>query len=339
MADFVYLEEGDVNYKERVYRPRPDLLATLNDCELRRRYRFDKASIIYITDLIRADILHESSRSHSLCPEIQVMAALRYLGTNAHQLVIGDILGLSQGTVSQCFNKVVDLISAKASAFIKFPVTAIDVQRCQVEFTAIAGFPGVVGCIDCTHIRLMAPIGVDKAQFYCRKGYTSLNVQAVCDAKGRFTNVVAKWPGQCHDSFILRHSDVWGEFEGGRASGIILGDSGYPCRRWLLTPYPNPVTQPQRHFNAAQKKTRCLIEQAFGSVKRRWAILGSLSGCCRLQPAVVAKVFIGYLKIGVYNNFCYTAYRLEVITGFDTKICIGSKHGSIQIFNEQMYFF
>ena len=219
------------------------------------------------------------------------MATLRYLGTNAHQLVIADSLGLSQKTVSNCFTKVVGLLADMAPRFITFPADVASQRQTQAEFAQVAGFPGVLGCLDCTHVRLISPTDENKAQFYCRKGYPSLNVQAVCDSRRRFINVVAKWPGSCHDSFIVRQSAVWTAFEAGH-TGIILGDSGYPCRRWLLTPYLNPLTQAQEEFNVAQKKTRCLIEQAFGSVKRRWAILGSLSGCCRLTTDTVAKVVV-----------------------------------------------
>ena len=48
------------------------------------------------------------------------------------------------------------------------------------------GFPGVIGCIDCTHIRIQAP-RVDENDFVNGKGYHSLNVQAICDDKGEYT--------------------------------------------------------------------------------------------------------------------------------------------------------
>jgi len=41
-----------------------------------------------------------------------------------------------------------------------------------------------------------------------RKHFHSINVQIICDADMLLTNVVARWPGSTHDSFILRHSSV-----------------------------------------------------------------------------------------------------------------------------------
>lgn len=43
-------------------------------------------------------------------------------------------------------------------------------------FVIYAGFPNVLGCIDCTHIRLKKPNN-NEADFVNRKGYHSLNVQ------------------------------------------------------------------------------------------------------------------------------------------------------------------
>jgi hypothetical protein len=45
------------------------------------------------------------------------------------------------------------------------------------------GFPGVIGCVDDTHVRITTP-NVDEPSFVNRKGYHSLNVQATCDHEG-----------------------------------------------------------------------------------------------------------------------------------------------------------
>ena len=75
---------------------------------------------------------------------------------------------------------VTDDLAYTGPEFIKFPTDVNAIRK--NNFFEIAGFPGVVGCLDCTHVRMLSPKGLDKAQFYCRKGYPSLNVQAVCDS-------------------------------------------------------------------------------------------------------------------------------------------------------------
>lgn len=57
--------------------------------------------------------------------------------------------------------------------------------------------------------------------------------------------------------------------------GVLLGDSGYPCLPYLMTPYQDPVTVKERRFNRAQKVTRSSVERAFGILKRRFHLLHS----------------------------------------------------------------
>ena len=49
-------------------------------------------------------------------------------------------------------------------------------RKVQEDFYALAGLPGIVGAIDCTHAPIIAP-GADQAEiFRNRKGYFSINV-------------------------------------------------------------------------------------------------------------------------------------------------------------------
>jgi hypothetical protein len=44
-------------------------------------------------------------------------------------------------------------------------------------------------------------------------------------SSSRFTNIVVKWPGSTHDSFILNNSGIPDAMTG--INGWLLGDSGY----------------------------------------------------------------------------------------------------------------
>jgi hypothetical protein len=110
------------------------------------------------------------------------------------------------------------------------------------SFYAIAGFPSIVGIVDGTHVRIQAPSLATERDYVNRKNQHSINVQVVINARGCFTNVVANWSGSAHDSFIMRNSNIWHAFETGQLQGLILGDSGYALRPWLMTPIRRPAT-------------------------------------------------------------------------------------------------
>lgn len=98
-----------------------------------------------------------------------------------------------------------------------------------------------------------------------------------------------KWPGSVHDARILRESDLFEAFETADekpVKGVLLGDSGYMLRDWLLTPFINPVTAEQQAYNVHHKSARSIVERSIGILKRRWACLRRL----RLQPAKACNV-------------------------------------------------
>ena len=109
-----------------------------------------------------------------------------------------------------------------------------------------------------------------------------------------FTNIVARWPDSTHDSFMSRDSRINQQLNDQHQSlegGLLLGDSGYPYKRYLMIPYLNPVTNKQRELNNAHTRTRVVTEQAFGWWKRRFHLLHSE---IRMKPEKVCMVIGAY---------------------------------------------
>ncbi|WAR06073.1 HARB1-like protein [Mya arenaria] len=80
-------------------------------------------------------------------------------------------------------------------------------NRVRSGFFTSTGFPHVVGCADRTHICIQSP-SVDEPAYINRKGYRSLNTQAVCNHEGFFTSVNASWRGSCNDAHVFRTSGL-----------------------------------------------------------------------------------------------------------------------------------
>jgi len=64
-------------------------------------------------------------------------------------------------------------------------------------------FDGCIGSIDGTHINVEVNRQA-KADFFNRKGKTTINVCAIVDMDGRFTYVGAGKAGACHDMEVLK---------------------------------------------------------------------------------------------------------------------------------------
>ncbi|XP_062583814.1 putative nuclease HARBI1 [Saccostrea cucullata] len=128
----------------------------------------------------------------------------------------------------------------------------------------------------------------------------SSNTQVVFDPNYRIIDVVAKWPGSTHDSRILNESGLKVLFEQNHlpVHTHLLGDSGYPSKRWLLTPFLRPNQGSQTNYNRAHKKTRSVVERGIELIERRFHVL---HGEIRLSPENACQVI---LDCSVLHNIC-----------------------------------
>lgn len=62
-----------MDVKSQNRQPRRNPLETMNDNQLLKRYRLNKAGIEYVTEIVRSDIEHKTNYGGSLSPEVQVM--------------------------------------------------------------------------------------------------------------------------------------------------------------------------------------------------------------------------------------------------------------------------
>ncbi|KAJ8932522.1 hypothetical protein NQ314_014614, partial [Rhamnusium bicolor] len=77
--------------------------------------------------------------------------------------------------------------------------------------------------------KIKCPGGENPDLFINRKGYYSLNIQVVSDAKGKILVIVARWRDSAHDSRIWNECLLKRRFASEEINGILLGDNGYPC--------------------------------------------------------------------------------------------------------------
>lgn len=194
------------------------------------------------------------------------------------QTVCGDLRGIHQSTVCRILKKISYIIAGEIRQYIKFPSTEEEVSRVYREFYNISQFPRVIGCIDCTHVSIKSPGGNFAEVYRNRKRSFSINVQVVGGPNLEIFDIVARWPGREHDSMIFNRSTVKTRFERGTLQGFLLGDSGYPCMRYLMTPLANPGNEADVRYNTSQIKTRNTVERLFGVWKRRFPCLTRTMG-------------------------------------------------------------
>ncbi len=96
--------------------------------------------------------------------------------------VIGDTMGYDKSTVSRAVENVTNALLTKKDQFLKWP-TQEEIKKSKENFYLRVGFPGVFGCIDGTHVRKQAPSD-NEPTYVNRKGWHSINVQAICSHDG-----------------------------------------------------------------------------------------------------------------------------------------------------------
>ncbi|GFQ72962.1 nuclease HARBI1 [Trichonephila clavata] len=304
-------------------------LDELDEDDFRRRYRFYKGTIETLVELLRTKLDSATGRNHALTAAEKVLAAVRFFAFGNRQINVGDLHSISQPSTSRAITDVARALAELRPQYIDLPQTEDQRMQISQKFYREFGFPGVYGALDCSLIKILNPGGSLAETFRCRKGFFALNVQTVSDPDLSIRNIVVRWPGSTHDSTVFDHSYLRAHVETEVPSSYhLLGDSGYPLRSYLMTPFLNPVGAGQVRYNAAHARARNVIERQYGVWKKRFSCIDTPFRCSleTAQTVIVATAVLHNLalSLGDYED----EYSLPLQQD-ETMVNHSQEHGGI----------
>ncbi|KAI8117722.1 putative nuclease HARBI1 [Lucilia cuprina] len=128
---------------------------------------YKERTIRKIVDLVKDQIIFDRRGSRP-SPDLQVKVALRCWGRGEFQDNAGDLHGLTQSTVSRICERMGYALASLGQENIKMPESLEEEALLMRDFKLISDFPGVIGAIDGTHIRIKKT-GGDMAEYYTNR--------------------------------------------------------------------------------------------------------------------------------------------------------------------------
>ena len=122
--------------REKMFRQHEIFLDDFSDEELRIRYRFDRDSIEFLTEILENDLQRWTKRNDALSPTLlQILVALHFFVSGSFLQPIGGTVGLPKSSVSKGGKRSV------ACKIILLPSPA-ELQVVKRGFYDKGGFPG-----------------------------------------------------------------------------------------------------------------------------------------------------------------------------------------------------
>ena len=148
-------------------------------------FRLTKTLFLEVLEEIKSEFETNeiSSRTTKIPLCIKLAAVLNFYATGSYQRTIGDVMlhSMDQSMISRSINEITNVLERKlCGKLIKFPNEDEKLQNKRLFFLK-SKIPGVIGCVDGTHVDIIAPTE-NEHLFVDRKGNHSLNVQLVSNS-------------------------------------------------------------------------------------------------------------------------------------------------------------
>ena len=264
------------------------IAGNLPDETWHQNFHVSRKTFFKICDVVRSELSRQDTNMRpSVSLEKRVAVALNRLATGSCYTACGLGYGLPKSTANVVKNEFCDILRRKAANYIKFPRTEEEAKKVMGEFERISSFPQVVGALDSTHLKIIAP-KQNKYDFLGKKIFYSVLVLGVADSNCKFIHVSAGCPGSVTHSQMLRDSVLQRDVENGvilkapvrvingrEVKPLLVGNHYFDMNPWLMKPYTEPpnVTSSQSTFNTALSAAREKIIKSFALLRGRWRCL------------------------------------------------------------------
>lgn len=239
--------------------------------------------------------------------EKKILATLWLLSTKETFRGVAERFKLNKGFLHGICMEVCRALKQVQPHFISWPTRQEQTQIVN-NFLHKTGFPGVVGCIDGTHIPIPSPSN-NKASYINQKGIASLQVQAVCDDNLCFLDVYTGWPGSVADAEVFRNSPLHNILENRSLDEEhhLLGDSAYVLSSYMMVPFRDNahLTEIQLNYNICHSSARIVIEKAFSLLKSKFTRLQYL------EMRLIEKIPLVILSCCVLHNFILLTEKID----------------------------
>ena len=288
-----------------------------SDARFKETFRLSKNTFLYILDRIRNDIEKDFMTEEPISPECRLAICLYRLGRGDYLFTISELTGYG---VATCCKIVIEVSNAilknlwTDSVASHFPTSEEEFKKCMVEMESEWQFPCCFGAIDGCHIPIKCPSSGLEAckEFHNFKNFYSIVLMGIIDAHYRFIWASAGFPGNSHDSIIFQSTQLYEDITvhncippiakneaGTNIYPLILGDSAFAFKPWVMKPYTNAVLTPQqRNFNYRLSRARMVTEGAYGKLKGRWRVLYKK---CESRPENVKIITLACV---ILHNVC-----------------------------------
>lgn len=142
-------------------------------------YRVNKPAFRYLLEVLTQ--IQPAKKQFAVAPVVKLCGCLRFFAEGGYQTGVGKDfdVSLAQSTFSVVLTEVVNIFETHlCPKWINVPTTKEEKKKIARGFYVKHNIPGVIGCIDGTHVQIIAP-SENKHLYYNRKGKFSLNVMLV----------------------------------------------------------------------------------------------------------------------------------------------------------------
>lgn len=226
--------------------------------------------------------IHGRKRKSSvICHLLVFLYRLGRTGADGSTTSVGTFFGIGNGSVLNFIKRVVVAIKSLKDNVVVWPKDE-DKEEMKRRIQVKHGFQNCIGIIDGTLIGLAAKPSVYGESFFCRKHIYAINIQIICDDKGKIRYYYGGWPGSTHDNRAWRNSKVFLDAQSYFQDGeYLLGDSAYSVSAVMVPTFKassgQSLGEHKEFFNQKVAGIRVVSEHCNGILKNRFVCLKNIN--------------------------------------------------------------